>query len=201
MSQNGHAARPGDSRSETICSRFSGARRYPPWVKVFISWSGEPSRSIARALNDWLEGVLSQVEPWVSDEEIRSGARWGDVLAESLEETDYGVICVTRENQTAPWLIFEAGALSKKVESAKVVPLCIDLPPSDVFKGPLTPFQGRALNEAGIRRLVHDLNQDTEKPMTKERLTRSSTGHGRTSIQPSPKRSKRDLYRQSRNAR
>jgi len=141
-------------------------------VKVFISWSGEPSRSIAKALNDWLEGVLPQVEPWVSDEEIRSGARWGDVLAKSLEDTDYGVICVTRENQTSPWLIFEAGALSKKVETAKIVPLCIDLPPSDVFKGPLTPFQGLALDEAGIRRLVHDLNQDTEKPMSKERLNK-----------------------------
>jgi hypothetical protein len=38
-------------------------------MKVFISWSGEPSRTIASALNDWLEGVLPQVEPWMSDDQ------------------------------------------------------------------------------------------------------------------------------------
>jgi hypothetical protein len=32
-------------------------RRYASGVKVFISWSGEPSRSIARALTGWLRTV------------------------------------------------------------------------------------------------------------------------------------------------
>ena len=64
----------------------------------------------------------------MSDDEIRSGARWSDVLAKSLDETNYGIICVTRENQHAPWLVFEAGALAKRLDSGRVVPLCIDLP-------------------------------------------------------------------------
>jgi len=103
-----------------------------PHVRVFISWSGEPSRSIAHALNGWLEGVLPQVEPWMSDDGIDSGARWNEVIAESLDETNYGVVCITRSNQHAPWLTFEAGALAKSARTAKVVPLCIDLPFSDV---------------------------------------------------------------------
>jgi hypothetical protein len=56
-------------------------------VKVFISWSGEPSRSIARALDGWLESVVQHVDAWMSDEEISIGARWNDAIAKSLEET------------------------------------------------------------------------------------------------------------------
>jgi hypothetical protein len=39
-------------------------------MRVFISWSGEPSRSIARALDGWLESVVQHVDAWMSDEEI-----------------------------------------------------------------------------------------------------------------------------------
>jgi hypothetical protein len=34
-------------------------------MRVFIGWSGEPSRSIAKALHDWLQGVVQRVEPWM----------------------------------------------------------------------------------------------------------------------------------------
>jgi hypothetical protein len=71
-------------------------------MKVFVSWSGEPSRSIARALAAWLDEVLPQVDAWMSDKEIESGARWPRELADSLEGTNYGILCVTRENQNAP---------------------------------------------------------------------------------------------------
>jgi hypothetical protein len=81
----------------------------------------------------------------MSDQEIGSGVRWGDALADSLEETNYGILCVTRENQDAPWLAFEAGALAKSVKRAKVIPLCMDLPTSDLT-GPLKTFQGRCLD-------------------------------------------------------
>ena len=69
----------GPARGETY-RRFGSSHHspsVPSGVKVLISWSGDPSRSIAGALNDWLEGVLPQVEPWISDEEIRSGRPMG----------------------------------------------------------------------------------------------------------------------------
>jgi hypothetical protein len=138
-------------------------------VKVFISWSGEPSRTIARALSGWLESVIHHVDTWMSDEEIGSGQRWNDAIAKSLDETNFGIVCVTRDNQHAPWLIFEAGALAKSVKVARVVPLYVDLVSSDVT-GPLAGFQGRSLDEAGMRRLVHDLSGASEKPMSRERL-------------------------------
>jgi hypothetical protein len=138
-------------------------------MRVFISWSGEPSQSVARSLDGWLESILSQVDTWMSDEDIGSGQRWNEAISKSLDETHFGIVCVTRANQHAPWLIFEAGALAKSVDEGRVVPLCIDLPPADVT-GPLAAFQGRSLDPAGVRRLVHDLNQATEKPLAKDRL-------------------------------
>jgi hypothetical protein len=138
-------------------------------VKVFISWSGELSRSIATALTEWLKSVVQHVDPWMSDEKIGSGARWSDAIAKSLGETNFGIVCVTQANQREPWLIFEAGALAKSVKLARVVPLCIDLLPSQVT-GPLSDFQGRQLDRHGVSRLVHDINAALEKPMPKEQM-------------------------------
>ena len=45
-----------------------------PLVKVFISWSKEPSLTLAKILRGWLPSVLNdQVEPWVSSEDIEKG--------------------------------------------------------------------------------------------------------------------------------
>jgi TIR domain len=127
-------------------------------VKVFISWSGEPSRSIARALDGWLQSVVQRVEPWMSDEQIKSGTRWREVIGTALDKTDFGIICLTRANQHEPWLVFEAGALAKRLEVARLVPLFIEMGPSDVT-GPLEGWQGQPLTRDGMKRLVYDLNE------------------------------------------
>ncbi|MBO4142089.1 toll/interleukin-1 receptor domain-containing protein [Micromonospora tulbaghiae] len=138
-------------------------------MKIFISWSGEPSRQVARALREWLSVVAQHVEPWMSDEEIQSGTRWNDSIAHSLDATNFGIVCVTRANQAAPWLMFEAGALAKGLEQARVVPLCIDLEPSDITS-PLHAFQARRFNKEGLRRLIHELSELAEQPRPRESI-------------------------------
>jgi hypothetical protein len=139
-------------------------------VKIFISWSGEPSRMIAKSFSKWLKMVVQQVDPWMSDDHIQSGARWNEALARVLRDTDYGILCVTRQNQAAPWLLFEAGALAKGLDGAHVVPMCIDMPPSELDPGPLTSFQGRRFVDDDVRRLVHDINALVESPLPPEQL-------------------------------
>jgi TIR domain len=137
-------------------------------LRVFISWSKEPSRSIARELAGLLDDLLD-VEPWMSDEEIASGRRWRDEVGSALSETDFGIICLTAANQHEPWLMFEAGALAKNLIFGRVIPLYIDLGPTDVT-GPLSDYQGRPLDKDGMRRVVEDINVATERPKAAYRL-------------------------------
>lgn len=92
-------------------------------MKVFISWSGDVSRRAAMALKDWLPNVIQTVDPFVSSENIQKGARWFTDVGAELEAAKFGIICLTPDNLTAPWLLFEAGALSKSLSQSRVSPL------------------------------------------------------------------------------
>jgi hypothetical protein len=82
-------------------------------MKVFISWSGSRSKQIAKLLHDWLPIVLQNIEAFMSIEEIEKGMRWFSSIATELQNCNFGSVCLTPENLTAPWIHFEAGALAK----------------------------------------------------------------------------------------
>src|SRR5262245_20899010 len=109
-------------------------------MKVFISWSGNTSHAIALVLRDWLPSVLQSIEPFVSSEDTEKGARWATEIAQRLSDTLFGILCVTGENLSSPWLNFEAGALSKSLDKSKVSPFLVGLRPVDLV-GPLSQFQ------------------------------------------------------------
>jgi hypothetical protein len=141
-------------------------------LSVFLSWSGEPSHRIASILRDWLPSVVPSVEPWISSEDIEKGARWSAEIASQLDSTDFGIICVVPSNLREPWLNFEAGAISKSLERARVAPLLAGVAKSDV-PGPLSQFQMTALEKEDMRRLVHALNRQTSSPLPEDRLNRT----------------------------
>ena len=95
-------------------------------MKVFISWSGARSKSLALALKDWLPLTLNYVKPWVSDKDIGAGDRWAQSIAGELEAANCGIICITPENLQSEWVLFETGALSKSMLDAKVIPFFLD---------------------------------------------------------------------------
>lgn len=138
-------------------------------MKVFISWSGEPSRDVAFALRDWLPNVLQEVRPFVSSKDIRAGTRWQEEIASELGDTAFGLICVTKENQALPWLNFEAGALAKSVDSSRVIPLAIDLTLAAI-KNPLGQFQAKLLNRDDLGEVVASMNECCDVRLSAERL-------------------------------
>jgi hypothetical protein len=127
-------------------------------VKVFISWSGSMSRAVAQALRDWLPSVIQAVDPWMSEDDIGKGIRWSAELANQLEQTQVGVICLTPENLESPWLHFEAGALSKTLENTYVCPYVFELKPADI-SGPLAQFQLTRAEKEDTRKLVYTINE------------------------------------------
>jgi len=126
-------------------------------MQIFISWSGAVSKAVAGALRDWLKRVLQTTEPWMSERDVQSGARWSDAVAVKLRDAKVGIICLTPENRNAPWLHFEAGALSKTIEHANVCPYLFGIEPHDLV-GPLAQFQARRADKDGTGQLLQTLN-------------------------------------------
>ena len=127
-------------------------------MKIFISWSGSRSKALAIALRDWLPLVLQYAKPWVSDKDIGAGDRWAQSIAGELESSNFGIICITPENLQSEWILFEAGALSKSMLDAKVIPLLFRLELSDL-SGPLSQFQAQKVDETGIMEIVRAINK------------------------------------------
>lgn len=126
-------------------------------MRVFISWSGARSKRLAFHLHEWLRAVIQRADPWMSDRDLEAGQRWNEEISARLKDTDFGIICLTRENLAAPWLLFEAGALAKAVEAARVVPVLLGVGRSDLTF-PLAQFQAVESDEAGMRSLVAAVN-------------------------------------------
>lgn len=141
-------------------------------MKVFISWSRDLSHAVAVELHKWLPLVIQSLDPYISSHDISKGDRWLKALGTELQEQAVGILCVTQENVTAPWLLFEAGALSKSLESSYVMPLLIDLKSSDVPM-PLGQFQGTEFGKGEIFKMIQDLNLITGGTVTDHVLKRS----------------------------
>ena len=126
-------------------------------TKVFISWSGPLSQKLGEALRNWLPSALQFVKPYFSPEDIEKGARCSPEISKELEKANIGIICLTHDNMEKPWILFEAGALSKSLETSKVCTLLFGIDPSDV-KGPLLSFQSTKFQREDFKRLFGAIN-------------------------------------------
>lgn len=129
-------------------------------MKVFISWSGRRSRAVAEGLRGWLPDVIQAVDPFISSD-INAGARWFSEVGDQLSDTNFGIICLTRENQQRQWLMFEAGALAKVTQDSFVVPYLIDMEPGEI-EGPLEQFQAKRTSKEETLELVSSINSAME---------------------------------------
>jgi len=126
-------------------------------MKIFISWSGERSQKIAEILKVWIPSVIQVVEPFYSTEDIAKGTRSIGEISNELAASNVGIICLTQENLNSPWIMFEAGALSKNFGTSKVCPLLLDIKPSNVT-GPLTQFQSAGFTSKDMKRVMKMIN-------------------------------------------
>jgi len=143
---------PAESASKLVDSHLKR-------MNVFISWSGKRSHQLALLLHDWLPSVIQAVRPYVSSEDILKGTRWPMDLARELEETAFGILCIVPGNADAAWLNFEAGALSKIVKDARVVPLLFGLGTSALVGHPLGQFQAAVFGKSDVLKTLKSMNE------------------------------------------
>lgn len=130
-------------------------------MRVFLSWSGQKSNQAAQILREWLPAVIQATRPYFSPDDTAKGARWSSEVAAALQESKVGILCITSENLSAPWLMFEAGALAKTLDRACVIPFLLDIEPS-ALAGPLSQFQAARCDRTDVLRLVKVVNDQLE---------------------------------------
>lgn len=138
-------------------------------MKIFLSWSGDQSKAYANALREWLPLVVHFVDPWVSDADIDAGERWASEVGKELESSNFGILCINRENIASQWLLFEAGALSRSMQEGRVIPLLFDIEFKDI-SGPLAQFQAKKFEERGMWDIVCALSKLGDSPIPDARL-------------------------------
>lgn len=130
-------------------------------MKLFISWSGELSKEIAEIFRQWIPGVIQAAKPYYSPDDITKGTRWSSEIANELDLSKVGIICLTKENLESPWIMFEAGALSKNLEKSKVCPILFGIEPSDI-KGPLVQFQASKFSKKEVKKVIKMMNEELD---------------------------------------
>ena len=101
----------------------------------------------------------------MSASDLEKGVRWGGQIAARLDEADMGIVCLTPENMNQAWILFEAGAISKHMNSAHVCTYLIGLQPQDIVP-PLGLFQHTVATTADTKALLQLMNGMLEKPLT-----------------------------------
>lgn len=140
-------------------------------MNVFISWSGDLSRKIAEVLGRKIPCIIQSATVFVSSSDIEKGENWDSRLIAELAEARFGIVCLTPDNVDAPWVHFEAGAISQTLDS-KVSALMINLNPSDL-QGPLKRFQATKIEENDFLSLLKSINDSLELPINKDVLEAS----------------------------
>src|SRR6516225_461361 len=131
-------------------------------MKVFISWSGERSKQLGGAIREWLANVWQFTRPYFTPSDIEKGARWDNEISKELEQSQFGIFVMTQEALSSSWIMFEAGAISKVVEKARVCAIVFGINTTDLV-GPLTTFQATVFNKDEVRQLLTTIKNAAPK--------------------------------------
>jgi hypothetical protein len=96
----------------------------------------------------------------MSSHSIDRGSRWALEMAKALDGSKVGITCLTPENLAEPWILYEAGCLSKTIdESTRLCTYLLGGLKNKDIEQPLGSFQHTSPNERDTRALVHTINK------------------------------------------
>ena len=142
-------------------------------MKIFISWSKELSHEYALAFRDWLPNVIQSADPFISSQDIGLGQRGIEEIETRLTAISFGILFVTQENHREPWLLYEAGALSRTLKDSgvRLVPMLVDVNRAQLTGSPISHFQNaEKLTKESVQKLCSTINEATEDPLPQDRF-------------------------------
>jgi len=128
--------------------------------KIFICWSGDNSKKIAKALKKCLEDNIfdKNLTCFMSELDIASGTDWWNKIQRELKTSKMGILCMTKENLSAPWIYFEAGAMI--AQGVQVIPLLVNCSGSRLEKTPINRNHHVDFhNKQQFVKMIHDINE------------------------------------------
>lgn len=164
--------------------------------KIFISWSG--NSKIAEVLRKSLMDAFepSDLSVFVSSESIITGDEWFSAIKRNLQDSIMTLVCLTKDNLSAPWLYFEAGAsqfhnFSLEEQKSKKLLMVILFDTELPENSPLQAYNYIKWSREGFIKLFKDinnrLNHEGKSNLTSnqiERLARGSFGEINKIIKP-----------------
>lgn len=128
-------------------------------MKVFVSWS-KNSREVGSAVAAAVREIFDPVVETFISQEIQAGSRGLEAIDAELNDTDFGIICLTRSNQTEQWINYEAGALSRQVadKRKRMGVFLVDFGGVDEVNSPMNIFQCKMATFDGLTELMNSLN-------------------------------------------
>lgn len=122
--------------------------------KIFISWSGELSRKCAELIKEFVGTFLYTTDPFLSCHDIGAGAIWFSRIKNELTASSTGIVCLTKENLSKPWILFEAGALANGLAEKRVMTVLIDITNANI-EDPLAQFNHTNITDrVSMRKLL-----------------------------------------------
>jgi hypothetical protein len=136
-------------------------------MQLFICWSGNRSGELAKALRDHLPDLVPGLSPFISSD-IGKGTLWFGELAQNINKSSAGLICLTPENLQSPWIHYEAGALAKNFSRRpnRIFTYLLGLQPSEII-GPLSAYQSTVADRDDTAQLIDAMigfMRHTERP-------------------------------------
>jgi hypothetical protein len=159
-----------DNKPDMICRQIViRSKNKELTLKVFLSWSGKKSLVAAQLFSEWLPCVIQKAQPWISSKDIDRGSIWLGEIYSQLAECNQGVVFVTKENQTKPWLLFETGALSKGISENRVCTFLVDLNVRDIeSSSPLSHLNHTNTTKDQVLELIKTINKRLEDQAVSE---------------------------------
>lgn len=166
-------------------------------MKIFLCWSGDRSRHVAKAFDSFLRDLNAKLEltgnlafdPFRSAN-IEKGLPWFQAVENELASAEAALVSITPENCTSPWMHYEAGAVANGMRIAmsqgpdqasaetlqgRLFTYLFGMNAGDL-RGPLAAYQSTAATYDDTRALVRRLLALAKVPLPTDEQAAKDTG-------------------------